>query len=361
SRQSAPTYRARRRADVVMHTPRYQYQDDSVLGLHMPPLRIEVPVLADPNAPKLAIIGDSLGEALAFGFEGDANIKSAYRLIERTRSSSGLVRDDYFDWPKTLSGLLAEHNDLAAVVIMIGLNDRQGLRAGDITHEPLSDVWREEYRKRIDALLTIARDARVPLIWVGLPIMRAPKLSSELASINAMMRDRVSVFGQHFVEIADAFADASGAFSATGPDVIGDNVRLRGSDGIHFTPAGQRKLAFFVDRPLRRITGERNAPALASLSQPANLSIATPQSPVAPATPSPTAFTSPAIVLRNAVQLGPVRAPIGEQRALGETRQAGSLLNAGAPAYGDVTNRNLFDRGLAPDARPGRADDHIWR
>lgn len=356
SRQSAPTYRPRRRTDAVV-----RYPDDSTLGLHMPALRVDVTIPPDPTAPKLAIIGDSLAEALAFGFDGDANIKAGYRWIERTRSASGLVRDDYFDWPKTLAGLLAEHTDLSAVIIMIGLNDRQGLRAGDITHEPLSDPWREEYRKRIDAILTLAREARVPLVWVGMPLMRAPKLSAELASINAMIRDRVSVFGQHFVETADAFADASGAFSATGPDVIGDNVRLRGPDGIHFTPAGQRKLAFFVDRPLRRIIGDRSTPAMASLPQPINLPPAAGNPSITPPVQIPGTFTAPSIVLRDTIQLGPVRAPIGERRALGEPRQAGSLLNAGAPAYGETANSNLFDRGLAPDARPGRADDHGWR
>ncbi|MBN8533994.1 MAG: DUF459 domain-containing protein [Rhizobiales bacterium] len=356
-RQSAPAYRPRRRTDAVA-----RYPDDSTLGLHMPALRVEVTLPPDPTAPKLVIIGDSLAEALAFGFDGDASIKSAYRLIERTRSASGLVRDDYFDWPKTLAGLLAEHTDLSAVIIMIGLNDRQGLRAGDITHEPLSDAWRDEYRKRVDAILTLARDARVPLVWVGMPLMRAPKLSAELTSINAIIRDRVSVFGQHFVETADAFADASGAFSATGPDVIGDNVRLRGPDGIHFTPAGQRKLAFFVDRPLRRITADRAAPAVASLPQNISLPLPTVSPAVAvPPVPVPGSFTAPGIVLRDTIQLGPVRAPIGERRALGETRQAGSLLNTGSPAYGETANRDLFDRGLAPEARPGRADDHGWR
>jgi hypothetical protein len=357
ARRTAPAYRPRRRTDAVV-----RYPDDSSLGLHMPALRVDLTIPPDPTAPKLAIIGDSLAEALAFGFEGDASIKSAYQLIDRTRSASGLVRDDYFDWPKTLAALLAEHTDLSAVIIMIGLNDRQGLRVGDVTHEPLSDPWREEYRKRIDAILTLMREARVPLVWVGMPMMRAPKLSTELASINAMIRDRVSVFGQHFVETADAFSDASGAFSATGPDVIGDIVRLRGPDGIHFTPAGQRKLAFFVDRPLRRITGDRSTPAIASLPQPVSpLPLAAPGAIATPQVQVPGTFTAPSIVLRDAIQLGPVRAPVGERRALGEIRQAGSLLNAGTPTYGETANRNLFDRGLAPDARPGRADDHGWR
>lgn len=66
----------------------------------------------------------------------------------------------------------------------------------------------------------------------------------------------------------------------------------------------------------------------------------------------PGAFTAPSLILRDTIQLGPVRAPIGERRVLGEARQSGNLLNAGSPSYGDTANRDLFDRGLAPDSAP---------
>jgi hypothetical protein len=348
--RSSTAYRARSRSNPVVE----RFQDDSELGLHMPPLRVQTPLLADVMAPRIAIVGDSLAEALVFGVEGDVGIRTSYNIVQKTSSASGLVREDYFHWPKTITGLLQEHRDLAGLVVMVGLNDRQAIRLGEVSHEPLSDAWREEYKKRIDAILTSAREAKVPVIWVGLPTMRLPRLSSDLAAISFMIRERVAVFGQTFVETADAFADANGAFTANGPDVMGDTVRLRGADGIHFTPAGQRKLAFFVDRPLRRLILDRAppapSPALAALP-PTNL----------PTPPTPSEVVLPSLTLREPVISIPIRPAIGERRALGEIRQSGQIQGAGRPEFADPTSRNLFDRGLAPDARPGRADDHGWR
>jgi len=350
SRQDAPAYRARRRSDVA---PRYP--DDASLGLLMPALKLDVPILADPNAPSIAILGDSLADALNSGFEGDPVLRGAYRLMHRASSASGLVREDYFSWPKTIATLLAEQPGLSALVIMIGLNDRQIIRAGDRNLEPLSEAWREDYRKRVDAILTLARDAKVPVFWVGLPLMRSPKLSEDLMALNMLIRERVAVFGQTFVETVDAFADAAGAFSATGPDVIGDNVRLRGADGIHFSPAGQRKLAFFVDRALSRLPNERPAPAMATL----------PAATTLPAVPAPVRLHTGLGQGWNAtpggIILPPRRPAIGEVRSVLPAGQANSLVERPSPVYGDTTNRNLFDRGLVPAARPGRSDDHGWR
>lgn len=357
-RRAAPAYRARRRSDTVMPrlSPALRYEDDSALGLHMPPLMVSVPIQAEPTAPRLAIIGDSMAEALGFGFDADPGIKASYHVLQRTSSASGLVRDDYFNWPEALSRLLAENPGLSALMIMVGLNDRQALRIGEISHEPLTDPWRENYKSRVDALLTRARDARIPVIWVGLPPMRTAKLSSELTAIGQIVRERVAVFGQTFVETSDAFMDAAGAFSATGPDIIGDIVRLRGPDGIHFTPAGQRKLAFFVERPLRRVLGDLNASAVA----PAVAALPAP-SIVSPVAPESISLAIPSSLPRDPVIALPLRPAIGERRTLGEARQAGQLLRAGPPVYADPTAKNLFDRGLVPEPRPGRHDDHNWR
>jgi uncharacterized protein len=358
SEPQAPTYRPRRRIGQSQ-APRSQFMDDSALGLHMPPLKVEVPIVADANAPLIGILGDSLADALHSGFDGDPGLKGGYRLLLRTSRASGLVREDYFSWPRATATLMAEQPELSALVVMVGLNDRQSLRAGEQNLEPLSEPWREEYRKRVDAILALAREAKVPVFWVGLPLMRSPKLSEDLMALNTLVRERVAIFGQTFVDTVDAFADASGAFSATGPDVIGDIVRLRGPDGIHFSPAGQRKLAFFVDRALRRLPAERAQPEMASLPP---LSPAVTPDPVAPpplrlpANLAPLGHATPGTLV-----FAPARPAIGAVHPVSPVTQASTLVERANPAYGDEVNRNLFDRGLAPPARPGRSDDYGWR
>lgn len=342
------TYRARRRYDA----PR-EKSDDASLGLHLPDFAIAAPAQPESSKLRIAVIGDSLAEALGTGMEADPASLNDFVIVKKTVSASGLVRSDFHDWAIHITTIAREQPNLGAFVVMLGLNDRQVLRAGAEALEPLSEPWKEAYRKRIDSVITASQTAKVALVWVGLPVVRAPRLSADLAAINTLIRERVTAAGETFVETYENFADEGGTFSATGPDIIGDNVRLRGPDGIHFTPAGQRKLAFFIDKPLRKRIGDRiirpENPVLAAL----------------PADPGEQPRRAPEITIPlpgpASVSLPKVRPEVGEVRPLGETGPAATLLVRSNQPPQDPATRNLFDRGLSPDARTGRADDFRWK
>ena len=51
------------------------------------------------------------------------------------------------------------------------------------------------------------------------------------------------------------FANEDGRYITSGPDVEGQTRQLRTGDGINFTRAGRLKLAFYVEREIRRQTG----------------------------------------------------------------------------------------------------------
>jgi hypothetical protein len=65
----------------------------------------------------------------------------------------------------------------------------------------------------------------------------------------------VEAKGIPFVDIWNGFADEEGKYVAYGPDIRGQAVQLRASDGLNFTRAGQRKLAYFVEQDLSNIFG----------------------------------------------------------------------------------------------------------
>jgi len=211
------------------------------------------PVVPAQPPVTVAVVGDSLSVFLGQGLADLYAERPSVSFVKRNRESSGLVREDYFDWPKALAEVLAQSPKPDAVLIMIGSNDRQQLRDDKGVHEPLSDPWRVIYGQRIDAMITLARDANVPLIWVGLPTMRAVRYSADLLALNDAYRSRSQNAGSIFVDVWEAFASEDGSYTATGPDVEGELVRLRTSDGVHFTKAGARKLAFFADRELQKI------------------------------------------------------------------------------------------------------------
>lgn len=203
-----------------------------------------------PNATRLAVFGDSLAidlsRALERFYADDPNLA----VIGQGVSSSGFVRDDYFDWNGALAERIAADNFDIAVVI-IGINDRQEIRANGQTYAALTDGWISVYQSRLNAFLGQLRAARKPVIWLGLPPMSRSEYSTAISQISALHRMAAFSGGAEFLDIYDRFLGEDGRYSAYGPDVNGQNGLMRKDDGIHFSNAGSDKLAFYISQAIR--------------------------------------------------------------------------------------------------------------
>jgi uncharacterized protein len=99
----------------------------------------------------------------------------------------------------------------------------------------------------------------VAVYWVGLPIVRRPEWNEDVERINEVLRERANLNAVRYVDAFTASADEGGLYNAYGPDITGKMRQLREGDGVHFTQPGNRKLAFFVERELKKdITQARN-------------------------------------------------------------------------------------------------------
>ena len=87
------------------------------------------------------------------------------------------------------------------------------------------------------------------------PIGSTPTSSSSTRST----ANRSEKAGVKYIDIWDAFANQNGEYDAFGPNIDGQNVKLRGPDGIHFTKAGGRKVAHFLEADIRRAFEEEPA------------------------------------------------------------------------------------------------------
>ena len=199
------------------------------------------------TATRLAVLGDSLASDLASALQRAHAEDPNLVVQERDSGSSGFVRDDYYDWNAHLGKLLAEDAFDIAVVI-IGINDRQPIG----NDKALSDTWKAEYSARLERFLGQLRVAGKPVIWVGLPPMSKSSYSAAMTQISSLHRLAAFSSGAEFVDIYERFVDEDGNYSSYGPDLNGQNVQVRKSDGIHFTRAGADKLAFYVDQALKR-------------------------------------------------------------------------------------------------------------
>lgn len=238
-------------------------------------------VAKNPDARRVLVVGDFLASGLAEGLQS-AFEQDASTVIEgRANTASGLVRDDYFNWPEKLAGYVAEVHP-TVVVVLIGANDRQQMRIEGSKEKYDSPAWNEAYKVRVNTVLKIARDAGASVVWVGLPAFKSSNTSAAALQFNTIYRNETARSGAEFVDIWDGFVDENGKFILTGSDINGQPMRLRTSDGVGMTAAGKRKVAFYAEKPVRKLLGEpQEAEKLVRLNSDSLLPQTGPDKPVA--------------------------------------------------------------------------------
>ncbi len=296
-----------------------------------------------PDARTVLVVGDFMASGLAEGLSTLFAQNPAIRIADRANGSSGLVRDDFYNWPAEIKGLL-ENERPVAVVVMIGSNDRQTMSVGGNREPPRSDAWTKEYEARAEALGKDIQAGKVPLLWVGMPSFKIARMTSDMLAFNDIYRSAAEKAGGEFVDVWDGFVDENGAFVSTGPDVNGQPVRLRADDGINMTRAGKNKLAFYAEKPLLKILGLGDPAGAGAISAPAGQPAVT--GPAAPAAPTTVDRTPPMLLNDPALD--------GGSELLGAAQSDTQAKDDKAPA-----EKRLVE-GLAPEAAPGRADDFSW-
>ncbi|MGD9828208.1 MAG: GDSL-type esterase/lipase family protein [Hyphomicrobiaceae bacterium] len=229
----------------------------------------------------IEIAGDSWAEGLLDGlrasFEGDARVE----IARRRRALTSIVRAEFEAQVSSLFEDLGR-SPADVLVVMTGVGDRQSLRlAGGARFRFGSERWRTEYGKRIDQLMKLAKSKRLAVYWVGLPIVRRAEAQDDVRVINEIIREKAYLNGIRFIDTWAGFAEEEGQYSAYGPDVAGTIRLLRDGDGVHFTSAGNRKLAHFVDRQMKRdiatAESERRLPLDGGASEMARLARLAPE------------------------------------------------------------------------------------
>ncbi|RWE64735.1 DUF459 domain-containing protein, partial [Mesorhizobium sp.] len=207
-----------------------------------------------PDARTVLVVGDFMASGLAEGLDTAFAENTKVRIVVRSNGSSGFVRDDFYNWPEQIKSLI-ETEKPAAVIVMLGSNDRQQMRVNGEREQPRSEAWTNEYERRTEAFGKAIASAEVPYLWVGMPAFKAPKMTSDMLAFNDIYRTTAESHGGEFIDIWDGFVDEDGAFVTSGPDINGQPVRLRTDDGIYVSKAGKRKLAFYAEKPLMKILG----------------------------------------------------------------------------------------------------------
>ncbi len=350
-----------------------------------------------PSGGSVLVLGDSMADWLAHGLEDALGEPPDLAVVRRNRATSGLIRYDSRsetqDWPQVIREAIAATKP-KFIVMMVGLNDRASIRervtapapgslpvaaaapaqpapqAGGAapdatdterppeqpvivapeaqpkggntvtrTYEFRSDEWAAYYTRRIDATIAALKSAGVPVFWVGLPSIRGPKSTSDMQYLNDLYRARVERASTNYIDIWDGFIDETGRFNVQGPDFEGQIRRLRTGDGVHFTKAGARKLAHYLEREIRRVSLPGSEPIALPQSEPL-----APAAAAKPSGPAARPLAGPVVPLTVSASSGQELIGMSDTSAAASPRA--------------VTRALVNGEAIVPPA--GRADDFSW-
>ncbi len=208
----------------------------------------ERPAPSPAQPARVAIYGDS--HAGGFG-------PYLQRLLDETgivettltyKVSSGLVRDDFYDWPAELPAIV-EADDPDIAVVAWGGNDGQGMTIDGTAYPLRSETWAEVYAQRVTQVLDILTSSGARVVWVGLANAPDPEFSARLEVVRDVTRAAIEAYPVPiaYVDTWARFSGLSGGYAeyVIDPrDGVGKDVRA--SDGNHLNPTGAEILSLDI-------------------------------------------------------------------------------------------------------------------
>lgn len=207
-----------------------------------------------PPAPSRVLLVGASSIQFALGTELERLLNERYEGLEVERKgklSTGLTRDDVFDWPAEIAERMARFRpDL--VVGQFGGNDAQTILSPTTgRHRFGTEGWDAEYTRRLTALVTEVEARGAEMIVLGMPVMREAGFDRRMDALNALTARVVTAAGGDFLDTRPLSSDAQGEYTAS-VRVDGRTGRMRMDDGVHFTRMGGQHMAAGVARMLER-------------------------------------------------------------------------------------------------------------
>jgi hypothetical protein len=293
---------------------------------------------------RMQVYGDAFAEGLLEGLVDAFGDDARVQLQRRRRPLAGITRPEFDDEIKTEE----TSKDTAHIaVVMIGYNDRYNFRASATARERIdlgSPEWRAEYGRRVDRLVRTMKKRGTAIYWVGLPIMRRPEVNEPAQAVNDVVREKAYLNGIKYIDISAHFSDEAGNYTPYGPDIAGKQRLVREPDGTLFTAAGYRKLAYFVEREIKRdlnqARDERAIPLAGSEAEQKRVAAQRPRP------PEPDAGWKGSVAAKEATGPGAAKA-----QAKAGTPAAPTTAPADGPAETRADNGRISLRTVAPGGR----------
>ncbi len=214
---------------------------------------------------RILVVGDNLAGGLGAGMSRMVQDDPRYEILNRFNESSGLARTELYDWPSAIEKIVAD-KPVDAVVVLLGVNDRQDIRDTNVRYPFKSPDWVKGYTANVDHLLAAVKAANAGVFWVSIPPMADPDFDADMRYLADLQAKQVAATGGHFVDVRPSFMAPDGSYVDRGPDETGADRKLRSRDGITFYKQGNNRFGQLVMAEINKLATGHDIAAPPDLS-----------------------------------------------------------------------------------------------
>jgi uncharacterized protein len=267
-----------------------------------PPIASTAPPIfgGEDGLYRVLVIGDALAGGLGNGMARMSVADKRFEIANRFNEFASLMRPGNYDWPEAV-GKIAVVKPYDAAVILMGINDRQDWRNGNIRYAFNTPQWISAYEQQLDRLLDSVKAGGMKIYWVAMPPFGEPGFEADMVALSAIQKKRVEAKGGVVLDVRASLLGPDGKYTDRGLDEDGVDRRIRESDGITFFKQGNNRFGILMMAALRAAEkvpdadGSLPVVATAPPATPSETPAATPQQqasvqPTAPAEPGTPVF-----------------------------------------------------------------------
>jgi hypothetical protein len=212
-----------------------------------------LPVAAEPadSTFRILVVGDGLAGGLGAGMTRMTQDDAQFEIINRFNESSGLARSEVYDWPNAITKIMSDR-PVDAIVVLVGVNDRQDIRKANFRYPFRSPDWVTGYEANVARLLEVAKAGSAKVFWVSIPPMADPVFDGDMRYLSDIHARLVTSASEHFVDVRPVFQSADGSYVDKGPDETGTERKLRSRDGITFFKQGNNRFGQVVLEDIKK-------------------------------------------------------------------------------------------------------------
>lgn len=194
---------------------------------------------AKPKQRILVVGASSIQFAIGTELERRLPKYDGVKVRRYGKLASGLVRPDFYDWPKQIRKLVKQFKpDL--MIANFGGNGAQAIPLAKYKEAKFkTEAWNKEYTKRVHAVIDIAQSAGADVAFIGMPNMRSKKFSRKMQHLNKIQKKAAEEKGAVWISTWAWTSDKKGQYRKS--IKLGKKRGLmRTSDGIHYSRLGAR-------------------------------------------------------------------------------------------------------------------------